>query len=966
MSFRFNQGDRPLPGYTIQRGVGRGGFGEVYYATSDGGKEVALKYLRENPAIEVRGAQHCLNLKSPYLVDLHDIRQNAEGEFFVIMEFVHGSSLRDLMNSEPHGLGPQKAAYLVREIGKGLAYLHDRGIVHRDLKPGNIFYEDGYVKIGDYGLSKVMAASQHSGQTISVGTVHYMAPEVGSGNYDKTIDIYALGVMLYEMVLGKVPFAGSSMGEVLMKHLTAQPAVDELPEPFPQVIRKALAKEPRDRYQTVQEMMTDLFAVEDLDRSVAAFEPHSLTVAAAKVARDLAAKKTPVAIGAPGSSNVAVATPPPIVHPDLMADRRAFQGLEAAGGGGARITPGSAAKFETPKRPTFDYADQPETPATPTLARFLATLGMVMGISMTAGVLCAADRPAIGGAVFLDTVAVILGVLLGSWLAFEKLRLSDKWLPRILITCVTAPALLPGGLVLALDGNFRSASPVAMGGVVLLGLILMDWPRRVALARKGEMSLKSALLAGLFGWVAAAIMIGERSGLAIPVAAIFAASSLAVQALSRMRGKMAAVAGPIPVNESAGDPWAAALSPIPEQEAYARKPAAAVAVELPTASAFVASPPTATDTPPIIHNAQVPAIERVERSGTVRALWLVASMPFFATGVILYILYGLGEIGHVVGEATKTAERNANEEGAIALTVATSCMLFGLACATRSFSRWQRGWWRGLARPGITALGISATAGAGIFMGVYKPHGEDLVVTVTFLVVGIMLFLGSWIMPARLFDSVAAPSKPAAANDELRRVHDRGRLLVRIGLVGFAVGFTLLVTLLAALREHEYDDVLPPVLIPIGLISTGLLGAGIVKLKKKAPGVVVPPVTLPIRRDFDAPANSSLSKLIERHMVMLGYNLATKSDMLWQFTRGNFTAQFWSSDVRQWGTRVNIAAYELDNGGYRISCLLDIERMFNSPTKDMKKILDAELRDLSELLAGREVAAGSSMGGRVR
>ncbi|HUN79998.1 MAG TPA: serine/threonine-protein kinase, partial [Phycisphaerae bacterium] len=254
MPFHFNQGDRPLPGYTIQRGVGRGGFGEVYYATSDGGKEVALKYLRENPQVELRGVMHCLNLKSPYLVAIHDVKQNADGEYFVIMEYVSGPSLRDLMNSEPSGLGAQKAAYFLREIGKGLAYLHDRGIVHRDLKPGNIFYEDGYVKIGDYGLAKIMAASQHSGQTVSVGTVHYMAPEVGSGNYDRTIDIYALGVMLYEMLLGKVPFSGATMGEVLMKHLTAQPNVDELPAPFPNVIRKALAKDPKDRYQTVQEM----------------------------------------------------------------------------------------------------------------------------------------------------------------------------------------------------------------------------------------------------------------------------------------------------------------------------------------------------------------------------------------------------------------------------------------------------------------------------------------------------------------------------------------------------------------------------------------------------------------------------------------------------------------------------------------------------------------------------------------
>ncbi|MBK8268328.1 MAG: serine/threonine protein kinase [Planctomycetes bacterium] len=318
MSFRFNQGDRPLPGYTIQRGVGRGGFGEVYYSLSDGGKEVALKYLRENPQVELRGATHCLNLKSPYLIALHDIKQSAAGEFFVIMEYVNGVSLRDLMNEAPRGLGVQKAAYFAREIAKGLAYLHDRGIVHRDLKPGNIFYEDGYVKIGDYGLSKMMAASQHSGQTVSVGTVHYMAPEVGSGNYDRTIDIYALGVILYEMVLGRVPFSGASMGEVLMKHLTASPKVDELPAPFPNVIRKALAKDPRDRYQTVNEMIADLFEVEDLDRSVAAFEPASITLLAANAAKNIGAgcHATVAAIGT-GSSNVGhfQGPLPPVIGP---------------------------------------------------------------------------------------------------------------------------------------------------------------------------------------------------------------------------------------------------------------------------------------------------------------------------------------------------------------------------------------------------------------------------------------------------------------------------------------------------------------------------------------------------------------------------------------------------------------------------------------------------------------------------
>jgi len=257
MSYTFKNGDRPLRGYTIRRGVGRGGFGEVYYAVSDGGREVALKYLRDNPEVELRGVSQCMNLKSPHLVTIFDVMKNDDGEYFVVMEYISGPSLRDLLLAEPKGFGVEKAAYFLKEIARGLSYLHERGVVHRDLKPANIFFDDGMVKIVDYGLSKFISVSRHSAQTASVGTVHYMAPEVGGGDYSRGIDIYALGVIFYEMLLGRVPFEGSSMGEVLMKHLTSQPEIDQLPDRLGHVIRKALAKDPKDRYQTVDEMVSD-------------------------------------------------------------------------------------------------------------------------------------------------------------------------------------------------------------------------------------------------------------------------------------------------------------------------------------------------------------------------------------------------------------------------------------------------------------------------------------------------------------------------------------------------------------------------------------------------------------------------------------------------------------------------------------------------------------------------------------
>ena len=278
-AYTFKHGDRPLDGYTIQRAVGRGGFGEVYFAQSDGGREVALKYLRENPDIELRGVSAVMNLSSPHLVKVFDVKKSADGDYFIIMEYITGPTLRDMLIAEPKGLGPQRAAFFVREIAKGLSFLHDRGVVHRDMKPGNIFYEDGYVKIGDYGLSKFISVSRHSVQTASVGTVHYMAPEIGSGNYHRGIDIYALGVMLYEMMMGRVPYEGSTTAEVLMKHLTGRPEVDDLPQPFGRVIRRALEKDPKDRYQTADEMIEDLLEVDEVRSGLANFDTMSLTEA---------------------------------------------------------------------------------------------------------------------------------------------------------------------------------------------------------------------------------------------------------------------------------------------------------------------------------------------------------------------------------------------------------------------------------------------------------------------------------------------------------------------------------------------------------------------------------------------------------------------------------------------------------------------------------------------------------------
>ncbi|XZE53806.1 serine/threonine-protein kinase [Planctomycetaceae bacterium SH139] len=271
LSFSYASGSKPLAGYTLKRGVGVGGFGEVYFALSDAGKEVALKRIQRNLDIELRGVSHCLNLKHPNLISLYDIRYDDAGQAWIVMEYVAGDSLRQALDRAPQGVSEAEARRWFAALAGGVAHLHEAGIVHRDLKPGNIFDDDGIVKIGDYGLSKYISCSRRGGHTESVGTFHYMAPEVGRGNYGREIDIYAMGIVLFELLTGTVPFDGESSHEIVMKHLTANPDLSAVPEPYRSVIWQALQKNPAARQQTVAQMVRPLGIVLDehgLARSV--------------------------------------------------------------------------------------------------------------------------------------------------------------------------------------------------------------------------------------------------------------------------------------------------------------------------------------------------------------------------------------------------------------------------------------------------------------------------------------------------------------------------------------------------------------------------------------------------------------------------------------------------------------------------------------------------------------------------
>lgn len=254
MNFTYAPGSTPLDRYTIRRGIGMGGFGEVYFAISEAGKEVALKRVQRNLEVELRGVSHCLNLKHPNLVALYDICRDSQDQAWVVMEYVAGKNLRQILDDSPAGLPDHEVKRWFGSIASGVHHLHTAGLVHRDIKPGNIFDDLGVVKVGDYGLSKFISASHRGGHTESVGTFHYMAPEIGRGQYGREIDVYAMGILLYELLTGRVPFDGESCHEIIVKHLTATPDLEGIAQPYRAVIEQALRKDPAHRQHSLIEM----------------------------------------------------------------------------------------------------------------------------------------------------------------------------------------------------------------------------------------------------------------------------------------------------------------------------------------------------------------------------------------------------------------------------------------------------------------------------------------------------------------------------------------------------------------------------------------------------------------------------------------------------------------------------------------------------------------------------------------
>jgi len=263
--------DTAISHYKIIRKIGAGGMGEVYLAEDTKlNRRVALKFLSaqygEDQGLKARfkrEAQAAASLNHPNVITIHEVAEH-ESRPFIAMEYVEGRSLKDLMVAQRLPIG--KVIDFAMQICEGLVEAHQSEIVHRDVKPQNIMVDkDGRIRVCDFGLARVKREVMLTQAGTTVGTVVYMSPEQARGDdVDCRTDIWALGVVLYEMLAGKLPFGGEHDQAVIYSILNAEPRpLTGLPVELEQVVNRALAKNPDERYQTVSEVLEDLRLIKE-------------------------------------------------------------------------------------------------------------------------------------------------------------------------------------------------------------------------------------------------------------------------------------------------------------------------------------------------------------------------------------------------------------------------------------------------------------------------------------------------------------------------------------------------------------------------------------------------------------------------------------------------------------------------------------------------------------------------------
>jgi beta-lactam-binding protein with PASTA domain len=261
--------------YRVLRRLGRGGMADVYLAEDEElGRRVAIKILNERHAADDqfverfrREATNAAGLSHPNIVSIYD-RGEAEGTYYIAMEYLEGSTLKEIV-VERGPLPIDEAIGFARDVLEALRFAHRKGLVHRDIKPHNVMCDaDRRVKVTDFGIARAGASQMTEAGSI-IGTAQYLSPEQARGGViDHRSDLYSVGVVLYELLTGTVPFTGDTPVEIAMKHLSTAPEPPsarrpEVPGALDQIVLRALAKDPDERYQTAEEMDAELARVSE-------------------------------------------------------------------------------------------------------------------------------------------------------------------------------------------------------------------------------------------------------------------------------------------------------------------------------------------------------------------------------------------------------------------------------------------------------------------------------------------------------------------------------------------------------------------------------------------------------------------------------------------------------------------------------------------------------------------------------
>ena len=257
--------------YEILEVIGRGGMAVVYKAKCHRlNRFVAVKILKEELAQDEEFRQRFRDesqavamLSHPNIVSVYDVSRSGDVEY-IVMELIDGITLKDYLERQSP-LGWKETTFFALQIAKALEHAHSRGIIHRDIKPQNIMVlRDGTVKVADFGIARQAASTNTYNLREAIGSVHYVSPEQARGSHiDNRSDLYSLGVVMYEMLTGRLPFVGDTPLEVALQHINSVPLppsdyVPNIPKTLEHIVMKAMAPVPADRYNNATELIQDI------------------------------------------------------------------------------------------------------------------------------------------------------------------------------------------------------------------------------------------------------------------------------------------------------------------------------------------------------------------------------------------------------------------------------------------------------------------------------------------------------------------------------------------------------------------------------------------------------------------------------------------------------------------------------------------------------------------------------------